>query len=108
VIEVVAYVDAKNRSPFARWLDRLPSAAAAKVNTAITRMRQGNLANVKGVGEGVQERRIDWGPGYRIYFGRDGGQLIILLGGGSKKGQEDDIISAKECWKDYRDRKVRE
>jgi putative addiction module killer protein len=82
--------------------------AAAKVNTAVTRMRQGNLADVKGVGEGVPERRIDWGPGYRIYFGRDGDELIILLGGGSKKGQQDDIIRAKACWKDYRARKAQE
>jgi putative addiction module killer protein len=68
----------------------------------------GNLANVKGVGEGVLERTIDWGPGYRIYFGRDGKALVILLGGGTKKGQEDDIKRAKECWSDYRDRKAKE
>jgi putative addiction module killer protein len=71
-------------------------------------MEAGNLANVKGVGEDVLERTIDWGPGYRIYFGRDGKALVILLGGGTKKGQEDDIKRAKECWSDYRERKAKE
>ena len=71
-------------------------------------MEAGNLANVKGVGEGVLERTILWGPGYRIYFGRDGEALVILLGGGTKKDQEDDIKPAKECWSDYRDRKAKE
>jgi putative addiction module killer protein len=56
----------------------------------------------------VVERAIDWGPGYRIYLGRDGDQLIILLGGGSKKRQDEDIERAKECWRDYRKRKVQE
>jgi putative addiction module killer protein len=71
-------------------------------------MEAGNLANVKGVGEGVLERTIDWGPGYRINFGRDGEALVIFLGGGTKKGQEDDIKRAKEFWRDYRDRKAKE
>jgi putative addiction module killer protein len=82
--------------------------AAAKVAVAVNRMSQGNLSNVKGVGEGVLEYRIDWGPGYRIYFGRDGEQLILLLGGGTKKGQQADIDRAKECWQDYQKRKMQE
>lgn len=61
--------------------------AAAKVAVAVTRMSLCNLSNVKPVGEGVLEFRIDFGPGYRIYFGRDGSEIIILLGGGSKKSQ---------------------
>ena len=108
MIAVREYLDARGRSPFARWFNRLPAQAAAKIRTAIARMEAGNLGDVKGVGEGVQERKIDCGPGYRIYFGRDGRELIILLGGGSKKGQENDIKRAKECWKDYRDRKAKE
>jgi putative addiction module killer protein len=56
------------------------------------------MANVKGVGEGVLERTFDWGPGCRIYFGRDGERVIILLGGGSKQRQQQDIARAKECW----------
>lgn len=60
-------------------------AAAVKVTTAVHRMEQGNFSNVKGVGAGVYEYRIDFGPGYRIYFGKDGDRLVILLAGGTKK-----------------------
>jgi putative addiction module killer protein len=108
VIDSQEYTDAQSRSPFGRWFDRLPRQAAAKIRTAVARLQAGNSANVKGVGEGVLERSIDWGPGYRIYFGRDGDALIILLGGGSKKGQQDDIKRAKECWRDYQKRKAQE
>lgn len=65
MIDVREYVDAIGGSPYAKWFDRLPAQAAAKVAIAVTRMSQGNLSDVKGVGEGVMERRIDWGPGYR-------------------------------------------
>jgi putative addiction module killer protein len=75
---------------------------------AVTRMHQGNLSNVKGIGEGVLEYRIDWGPGYRIYFGRDGETMIILLAGGTKQRQDQDIARAKACWNDYRQRKTQE
>jgi putative addiction module killer protein len=105
VIEIREYADAQGRSPYGRWFDRLSARAAAKVRTAVARMETGNLSSAKGVGEGVLERVIDLGPGYHIYFGRDGDKLIILLGGGSKKGQEDDIKRAKECWSDYQRRK---
>jgi putative addiction module killer protein len=62
---------------------------------------------VKGVGEGVMERRIDWGFGYRVYFAWDGITLIILLGGGTKIRQAADIKAAKARWQDYRKRKTR-
>lgn len=70
-------------------------------------MEQGNLSNVKPVGQGVAEYRIDFGPGYRIYLGQDGGVLIVLLGGGTKKGQNADIQLARYHWRDYRSRKKR-
>jgi putative addiction module killer protein len=108
VIEVLEYIDARGRSPYARWFGRLPAQAAAKVAVAVTRMSHGNLSNVKSVGEGVLEYRIDWGPGYRIYLGRDGAKLIVLLGGGTKGGQQDDIGRARTCWKDYQKRKKQE
>lgn len=108
MIAVEEYIDAQGRSPFARWFDRLPAQAAAKVTVAVTRMSQGNLSQVKGVGAGVLERTIDWGPGYRVYFGRDGDALIIVLGGGTKKGQQADIQRAKERWEDYQARKTNE
>jgi putative addiction module killer protein len=108
VIEVLEYIGAQGRSPYARWFDRLPAQAAAKVAIAVTRMAQGHRSNVSGVGEGVLERKIDWGPSYRVYFGRDGNDLIILLGGGTMKLQENDIRLAKERWSDYRRRKAQE
>ena len=68
-------------------------------------MENGNFSNVKSVGNGVSERRVDFGPGYRIYFAKDGDNLIILLGGGTKKRQQSDINKARKYWKDYKDRK---
>lgn len=84
-LDVREYLDASGHSPFAAWSDRLNREAAAKVAAALARMQQGNLSNAKGVGSGVFEHRIDFGPGYRIYFGKDGQQLVILLGEGRKK-----------------------
>ena len=66
------------------------------------------MSGVTGVGAGVFERTIDWGPGYRVYFGKDGDDLILLLGGGSKKGQTNDIAAAKERWANYKKRKKQE
>ena len=98
-------MDAESRSPYGKWLDRLSAPAAAKVATALIRMVQGSLSNVKGVGAGVFEYRMDFGPGYRVYFGRDGDTLIILLGGGTKKRQQKDIEMAQALWRAYKKRK---
>lgn len=106
VIQIVEYLDANGRSPYAEWFDRLNARAAAKVAAATTRMAGGNLSNVKGVGGGVFEFRIDFGPGYRIYLGRDGDRLVILLGGGTKKRQQRDISDAVARWGDYKLRKA--
>ncbi|MDE0332821.1 MAG: type II toxin-antitoxin system RelE/ParE family toxin [Nitrospinae bacterium] len=103
-MQVREYIDAEGRSPCAGWFDRLNTQAAAKVTTALVRMAHGNLSNTKGVGDGVFERRINFGPGYRIYFGKDGDTLIILLGGGTKSRQQDDIEAARDLWRDYRRR----
>jgi putative addiction module killer protein len=108
MIKVRTYVDAEGRRPFAKWLDGLSEAAHAKVQTAIARMELGNLSNVRPVGTGVSEYRIDFGPGYRIYFGRDGDAVIILLAGGTKHRQQRDIEAAKVLWREYRQRKRRE
>jgi putative addiction module killer protein len=105
MIDVCEYNDPSGRSPYADWFNRLNAEAAAKVVTAITRLAQGNFSNVKGVGSGVFEYRIDFGPGYRVYFGKDGEQLVILLGGGTKKRQQQDIRAATANWLDYKQRK---
>ncbi len=108
MIEIREYIDREGRSPFAKWFNRLSSPAAARVVTALVRMEQGNLSNTKGVGGGVLECRIDFGPGYRVYFGKDGDVLIILLGGGTKKRQQKDIENARIFWREYKLRKRKE
>ena len=105
-VNVVEYVDASGRSRFARWFEELNAEAAAKVTTALYRLGQGNFSNVKGVGRGVFEYRIDFGPGYRIYFGKDGETVVILLGGSSKKRQQQAIETAWQAWAGYKMRKV--
>jgi len=105
VIEVQQYICANDSSPFADWFDGLNVPSALKVNTCLTRIGNRNLSNVKSVGSGVHECRIDWGPGYRVYLGKDGDKLVILLGGGTKKRQQKDIDRAKELWKEYKKRK---
>jgi putative addiction module killer protein len=106
-MQVVEYLDDSGRSPFADWFERLGPGAAAKVSVALDRVSLGNLANAKSVGRGVIEYRIDSGPGYRIYFGRDGDRLVILLGGGTKQRQQRDIEAAQARWNEYRRRKKR-
>ena len=102
MLEVRYYVAASGEAPFAEWFTGLDVTASAKTVRALARMEQGNLSNIKGVGEGVLEYRIDFGPGYRIYFGRDGETIIILLTGGTKKRQQRDIDTAHAYWQDYK------
>lgn len=102
--EIRYYVSADGRQPFAEWFAELDPIARAKVTRAIVRMQEGNLSNVKSVGGGVLEYRIDFGPGYRVYFGLDGATLVILLTGGSKQRQRRDIEAATRYWQDYRQR----
>ena len=104
-MQVLEYLDATGRSPYRDWFENLDAQAAARVTVAVTRIELGNLSNVKGVGAGVQEYRIDFGPGYRIYFGRDGERIVILLAGGTKSRQQDDIATARKRWTDYKARK---
>ena len=108
-VEIVEYLDDNGRSPFGVWFDRLPYAAAAKVVVAVDRMSRGLLGDTKSVGGGISERRIDFGPGYRIYFAavrkRDVAQMIILLGGGTKKRQNKDVKIAQDRWKKFKSRR---
>lgn len=104
-IGVVEYLDARGRSPYAQWFESLSANAAAKVAIALYRLEAGNFSNVKGVGAGVLERKIDLGPGYRVYFGKDGDRMVILLGGSSKRRQREAIAAAQERWADYKRRR---
>jgi len=106
-LRVVEYLEG-GTSPFGRWFAALNAPAAAKVTTALYRLEQGHRSNVKSVGKGVSEYKIDFGPGYRIYFGQEGDALIILLGGGSKKTQTGDIQIAQARWAAYKSRREKE
>jgi putative addiction module killer protein len=105
MILIQEYISEEGESPFRRWFDDLDAQAAAIVTVAIGRLGDGNTSNVKPIGEGAAELRIDRGPGYRIYFGWDGKVLVILLGGGTKRRQQNDIEAALRRWHDYKRRK---
>ena len=100
--EIRYYVAMGGAAPFADWFAELDAVVGAKITRAIARMEQGNFSNVKSVGEGVLEYKIDFGPGYRVYFGRDGDTIVILLTGGTKKRQQRDIEAAHGYWQDYK------
>ena len=100
--EIRYYVTSAGEQPFATWYANLNSVARARVTRAIVRLEQGNFSSVKSVGEGVFEYRINFGPGYRVYFGEDGPTLVILLTGGTKKRQQGDIDAAHAYWRDYK------
>ncbi len=105
---IVEYEEEDGLHPFAKWFLSLNVQAALKVRTAIARMEQGNFSNSKSVGQGVNEYRVDFGPGYRIYYGKSGNELVILLGGGTKNRQGFDIQTAQARWKTYKTRKRKE
>lgn len=108
MVEVREYVDARGRVPYRDWVVKLDAVTRVRVITAALRMEQGNFSAAKGVGSGVYELRLDFGPGYRVYFGKDGGRIVILLGGGTKKRQSADIDAAHELWAEYKKRKREE
>jgi putative addiction module killer protein len=108
VIEIRLYVDRSGRNPFERWFERQDDGTQARITMALDRLERGNFSAVKGAGAGVYELRLDFGPGYRVYFGKDGEQLVILLGGGIKKRQQADIEAARALWKEYKQRKREE
>jgi putative addiction module killer protein len=104
MLDIAEHADQDGSSPFARWFSELDAHAAAKVTVSLARLAQGNTSNVKRLQAGVLELKIDFGPGYRVYFGREGKRLVILLGGGTKKRQQRDIENAVSRWADYRKR----
>ena len=105
--KVVEYLREDGTSPYEEWFMGLDTIAAAKITIVKLKMEQGNLSNVKWLG-GIGEYRLDWGPGYRVYIGKDGDKLIILLGGGTKKGQQKDIDKAEATWIEYKERKAKQ
>lgn len=105
--EIRYYVAGSGKEPFAEWFGRLDEVAGTKVTRALVRLEHGNFSNVKSVGAGVLEYRMDFGPGYRVYFGRDGDTIVVLLTGGTKKQQQRDVEAAHSYWQDYKRSKRR-
>lgn len=98
----VRYVAPDGKEPFTEWLLELRDRMVrARILVKIDRLAQGNASNIDSVGEGVHELKMDFGPGYRVYFGNDD-PLVILLAGGDKSSQSRDIKKAKEYWNDYK------
>jgi putative addiction module killer protein len=103
--EIQNYLTAEGRSPFEEWLNALRDITArARIRNRLKRVESGNLGNYRSVGEGVCELKIDYGSGYRVYFGQIGSTVVLLLCGGDKSTQAQDILRAKEYWRDYEER----
>jgi putative addiction module killer protein len=100
------YVRDDESCPFRAWFDGLDAQAATKVTTATLRLEAGNTSNVKWIGGGLGEYKIDWGPGYRLYLTQDGDMLVILFSGGTKKRQRADIEWARILLAEYKARKA--
>ena len=101
--QVENYICPDGSCPFEDWMDSLRDQRARDIVRArIARVRLGNLGNCEPVGGGVMELKIDYGPGYRVYFGQVGMKLVILLCGGDKSSQAEDIRRAIDYWEDYK------
>lgn len=103
---VEIYETKHGKRPYAEWLNSLrDQRARQRIAARIRRLALGNFGDFKSVGQGVGELRIDYRPGYRVYFGRDGSEIVVLLIGGAKKPQTVDITTAQEFWADWKARK---
>jgi putative addiction module killer protein len=101
--ELQIYVTEEGRTPFSEWLASLrDNKARAKIRVRLDRVSLGNFGDCHGVGDGVQELRIDYGPGYRVFFGQVCSTIVLLLCGGDKSTQAKDIEQAKRYWNEYR------
>ena len=104
-VELRYYQTARGGQPFAEWLEGLADRQArARIQARLARVAAGNFGDVEPVGQGVSELRIDWGPGYRVYFARVGNVIVLLLCGGDKRAQQRDIKRAKDYFEDYKRR----
>jgi putative addiction module killer protein len=102
VIELREYVDVSGKNTFERWFLRQTDDVQLRVTVYLKRLANGNFSVAKSLGAGLYELRLDFGPGYRVYYGMDGETLVILLGGGSKQRQDVDIKAAHGLWLEYK------
>lgn len=109
VNELYYYQTAAGGRPLVEWLAGLNDRQArARIEARLARLAAGNLGDVETVGEGVMELRVDWGPGYRVYFSRVGQVIVLLLCGGDKRTQQKDIERAKAYFEDYKARSAKQ
>ena len=102
--QVIVFADEKGIEPFTEWLYGLKdSLNRQRIISRIRRLEQGNFGDCEPVGEGVSELRLFFGAGYRVYFGEDAENIVVLLTGGDKKSQKKDIKQAKAYWREYLD-----
>jgi len=102
MIEIREYLTETGQSPFADWLLGLKEPQTrARVLARLNRIRLGNLGDSKPIGQGIHELRLSFGPGYRIYFAREAGSVVLLLCAGTKRTQRKDIERARSCWRNY-------
>ena len=98
------YVTLGGQNPFADWLRSIRDPTTrARIRTRLSRLRLGNFGDTRGVGEGLHELRLDFGPGYRVYYGLVDERVVLLIGGGDKRSQPRDIQAAKGHWQEYQD-----
>ena len=103
--DIQTYRSPDGREPYAQWLARLTDRQArARVLVRVQRMAAGNFGDCKPLDGGVWELRIDWGPGYRVYYALAGRRVVLLLAGGDKRRQQADIATALKCWQDWQRR----
>jgi putative addiction module killer protein len=95
------YVTQEGEKPFIEWMEDLDKVVRCRVKARLDRVVLGNFGDHKYIADGVFELRMNFGAGYRIYYGNDGAHIILLLCGGNKRTQEKDIKKAIACWQDY-------
>ncbi len=100
--QIVFYADEDGSEPFQVWLDELrDTQGRRRIIKRLFRIQQGNYGDVEPIGEGLSELRLFFGPGYRVYFGEDSGNIVVILCGGDKGSQDRDIENAKAYWQEY-------
>ncbi len=101
--EIIFYADENGNEPFQLWLDDLRDAKnRRRIISRLVRVQQGNYGDVEPIGEGLSELRFFFGAGYRVYFGEDAGNIVVILCGGDKSSQSQDIENAKAYWQEYK------
>lgn len=110
IIKIAIYKTVSGKTPYKEWLNDLDRSVRNIIRTRVDRVRLGNFGDSKVLAgsDGISELRVNFGAGYRIYFGRDGFELVILLMGGDKGTQEKDIAKAKRYWSEYKELKRKE